>query len=103
MLKQTEYPALAHLLDGWFHQDYDINGDTLEEILPHFIRAQHTEDLRRTLRDIDRFLEKHGDSDRTLSDAVEAVFDPEVVIEGWDGMTTRQWLERVKDLIRRSL
>ena len=33
---------------------------------------------------------------------MEMVFRPDVIIEGWDGMTTRQWLERVKELIQQS-
>jgi hypothetical protein len=29
-------PFLRQLLGGWFHQDFDIDGDTLEEILAKF-------------------------------------------------------------------
>ncbi len=95
----TPYPALANMLDGWFHQDYDINGTNLEEILPHFLRAKRAALLQETVSDIDRFLADHSEDKEGLEAAVESVFDPGVIIEGWDGLTTKQWLERAKQLI----
>ena len=99
----TSYPALANMLDGWFHQDYDINGTSLEEILPHFIRAKGMIELENTVSDIERFLADYDDNSDNLEFVVEEVFDPGVIIEGWNGLTTKEWLERAKQLIQNKL
>lgn len=34
MMKPSEnYPHLDSLIGGWFHQDFDLEGDTLEEVV----------------------------------------------------------------------
>ena len=45
-----------------------------------------------TIDDIARFLGRYGKNEATLQKALERVFHPEVVISGWDGLTTREWL-----------
>lgn len=30
------YPQLADLISGWFHQDYDIEGETVAEVISAF-------------------------------------------------------------------
>ena len=98
----SKYPGLANLLGGWFDQDYDLTGDTLEEIIPDYVQAKTPEHLKTTRDEIDQFISDYGQTDDSLADAMEMVFRPDVIIEGWDGMTTRQWLERVKELIQQS-
>ena len=94
-----KYPALAYLFDAWFHQDADIYGDTLEEILPHYIRVTAQEKRWRVVADIDRLMQHYSESDESLLAAVNSIFDPEVAIDGWEGLTSREWLLRVKALI----
>jgi len=36
--RDHEYPYLNAFIGGWLHQDYDIDGDTLEEIVASFKR-----------------------------------------------------------------
>ncbi len=95
-----QYPALAALLDGWFHQDYDIYGDSLEAILPHYVKVTPHPERLQVVKDITRFEDEYGETDEKLRTRFEAIFDPGVTVEHWDGMTTRQWLERVRELIR---
>jgi hypothetical protein len=55
------YPRLADLVGGWFHQDYDIEGDTIPEIMGSVLAvtpADQREDLR---QEISRFLSEHAE------------------------------------------
>jgi hypothetical protein len=38
--------------------------------------------------------------DEVLPEEFVRLFRPDVTVEGWDGMTTRQWLTRVDALLR---
>ena len=49
---------------------------------------------------MERFLAKYGQTDERLAEGMERVFKPGVIIENWEGMTTRQWLEEVVRLLR---
>ncbi|WP_431104393.1 contact-dependent growth inhibition system immunity protein [Roseateles noduli] len=49
-------PDLAEFISGRFHQDFDINGDTLEEVVGAFRRDVPADYAQRLGLDIDRFL-----------------------------------------------
>jgi hypothetical protein len=93
------FPHLAYLLAGWFHQDFELEGDGLEAIVRRYAADVSEEERRGTVEDIGRFVARFGASEKMLNEAVERVFHPEVLIDGWDGLTTRQWLERVAKLL----
>ena len=93
------YRDLDNLIGGWFHQDFDIEGSTLDEVLAAYKRVHSLEDLRRTRADIQKFLEKRHD--RQVKDDFVRLFRPDVEPEAWDGgMTTRQWLLRIAELLQ---
>ena len=94
------YPALSDLLGGWFDQDYDLTGETLEEILSDYVSVKAPQQRAVTRAEIDQFIRTFGETNASLKEAVERVFVPDVMIEGWEGLTTRQWLERVREMIR---
>jgi hypothetical protein len=90
----TSYPYLGHLLGGWFHQDFDLVGDSLEEIVGDFRATSPAEDLAGLHADISRLLRLHGDR---LEAAFGELFGEVVEFSGW-GLSARQWLERVDAL-----
>ena len=95
----AEYEHFSYLLESYFHQDFDISGGTLEEVLTVY-RLNETESERlQTVADVERFLQDYGQSDNGLSEALERIFRPEVIVEGWEGLTTRGWLEEVLRLL----
>jgi len=94
-MSSESFSAFAQLLGGWFHQDFDLEGDTLEDIIAHYKDATDEAEVRAAKRDIARFLEQSGaDLDRSFVE----VFSPDVDPAGW-GLTTKEWLEQIRDLL----
>jgi CdiI immunity protein len=62
------YDHLASFLASWFHQDFDIAGNSVEEIVGAFKKTASTKQISEIRADIDRFLADHGD-------AAEAAFE----------------------------
>jgi hypothetical protein len=56
--KSQNYPYLKHLLGCYFHQDYNIEGDTLEDVVGAFNRDCDYKLQKRAdvINDIDKFL-----------------------------------------------
>jgi hypothetical protein len=86
-----DYPELAALLSGWFHQDFDIEGDTVGAIIRAF-NASSTQEAQQALsEDIHRFLEI---DDEQISEEFTRVFNPDIDPTGF-APTTRAFLEEV--------
>ena len=98
-LEEREYPEFSQLLGGYFHQDFDLVADNLSGLVANYKSVTDEADVRGCVRDIHRFLERHGSNDETLRDELARVFNPGVIVEGWDGMTTREWLFKVAELL----
>ena len=90
------YPELAALLSGWFHQDFDIEGDTLEAIISAFNASCTQKNRQSLITDISRFLEI-GD-DRIDVEFVR-IFNPDIEPTGF-APTTRAFLEEILLLLR---
>lgn len=97
-INEHEYPHLAQLIGGWFHQDFDIEGGTLEAMIAAFKKVTTPADCAETRADIGRLLSRYDD--QALSQEFVRLFRPDVIVEGWDGMSTRQWLTRIDELLR---
>lgn len=95
----TGFPYLNYLLGAYFHQDFDINGSTLEEIIAASKKDFVAEDRAGTVADIHRFLATYGDTDTHLAEEFVEIFRPDIIAEGWEGLTTRQWLLRISELL----
>jgi hypothetical protein len=95
----TGFPYLNYLLGAYFHQDFDINGNTLEEIIATSKKDFVAEDRAGTVADIRRFIATYGDTDSHLAEEFVKIFHPDIIAEGWDGLTTRQWLLRISELL----
>ena len=92
------YPFLDVLIGGWFHQDFDIEGDTLAAIIASFRRDTNADDWAETRADIARLLRRYDDA--ALPQEFIRLFQPGVYPTGWPG-GTRQWLARIDELLGR--
>jgi hypothetical protein len=90
---------LDRLIGGYFHEDYDIFGNTLEEVIGEFTNGER-ELAERAKRDIERFLAERPD-DRGLKEDFESFFRPGILPDGWESGVTnwRQWLTHVAELL----
>jgi CdiI immunity protein len=93
---EHEYPFLDALIGGWFHADWDIEGDTLEAVIASYKKVYVSEDWAETRADIGRLLGRYDD--RMLPQEFIHLFHPGV--EGWRGKSLRQWLAPIDELLR---
>jgi hypothetical protein len=94
----NNYPRLADLIGGWFHQDYDIEGETVAEIIDAF-RAVTPPDEQAALRaEISAFLAEHSDR---LDEDFEAIFHPDIIPSALSG-STRAFLKEIISFIATS-
>jgi hypothetical protein len=90
---QELFPELASFMSGWFHQDFDIHGDTLEEVVAAF-KAESGEELVAPLvADIDAFLATGDDG---MEERFQEWFRPDVIPSGFRP-TTRAFLEAIRE------
>jgi hypothetical protein len=89
------YTALSQFLGGWFHQDFDIEGNTVPEVLDAFRAVTPPEEQAKLKSDIQRFLDEHPDD---LDRAFEETFKPDIIASALSG-STRGFLEEIRDLL----
>ena len=81
-----DYSALADLIGAWFHQDYDIEGETIPEIIATFRAVTTPAERALVSTDIARFIAEHP---RDLDEAFENTFRPGVIPSAFSGSTRR--------------
>jgi hypothetical protein len=96
VIPNQEYSHLDTLIGGWFHEDYSIDGETLEQIIASYKKVYSVEEWRNARADIERFLQ--GRDDNQLKEDFDRLFQPGVDPEAWD-ISTRQWLLRIAELL----
>jgi len=90
------YPALDHLLHAYFGEDFDLSGNTVEEIVGCYMGESSVEHHRALREEIARFRQAHPhDLDAAFLAAYEYDFDPPL----W-GHTTDSFLTEVDRLLR---
>ena len=99
MSKTAKFEHLDSLIGGWFHQDYAIAGDTVEEVIESFVTKAKPQERAATREDIQRFLGTFT-NDRELSEAFRTTFHPDLEDEPW-GLTTREFLLKIDALLSR--
>ncbi len=90
----SDYPQLETLMGGWFHQDFDVNGDTLDEIIAAYRRVTPVDQQRSLATEIERFLGEARDVDSEF----QRRFNPDVSPTGF-APTTRQFLTSIAALL----
>jgi len=91
------FPELAAFMGGWFHQDFDIHGDSLEAVVAAF-RSESDEALVQPLvSDIDALLATGYDG---MDERFQAYFRPDVIPTAFRA-TTRGFLLAIRtELVR---
>lgn len=89
------YAALSQFMGGWFHQDFDIEGNSVPEVLGAFRTVTPLEEQRKLKSDIQRFLDDHPND---LDNAFEETFKPDIIASAFSG-STRGFLEEIRDLL----
>ena len=95
MTAATDYPELYHLMGGWFHQDFDVEGDTLEEVVGAYLAVVSAKERQALVDDIRRFLHDANDIEREF----ETIFQPDIIPTGF-APTTREFLEGIAALAK---
>lgn len=86
-----DYPDLAALLSGWFHQDFDIEGDTVEAVIGAFNKSSTQKARQLIISDISRFLEI---GDGQMDEEFIRIFNPDIQPTSF-APTTRAFLEEI--------
>ena len=61
MSKPTPYPELDQLFGAYLHQDYELFGNTIEEVVACYKRESSSEQLKHMLNEIARFRAEHSE------------------------------------------
>jgi hypothetical protein len=93
-----DYPRLDALLGGWFHQDFDIEGDSLEDIIAAYKAATPADERSGVKAEVARFLQQCDVNGTDVAEEIMTIFRPGVDPSAW-AMSARQWLLRICDLV----
>lgn len=91
MQRSLGYPELEALMSRWFHQDFDIEGDTVEAIIGAFNKSSPLKDRQLLVSDISQFLQIQDDR---IDEEFIRIFNPDILPTGF-APTTRAFLEEI--------
>lgn len=86
----NKYPHLADLLSGWFHADFDIEGDTIEAIITAFTASSTNAARQAVIGDIKRFLAEHA---HAVDADFVSIFQPDIIATAFAPSTQAFLLE----------
>ena len=89
------FPYLSRLLGAYFHQDWSVLYDTVEETITEFVQVSYPFEIWGTVADVDRFLVFHG---ATADATYQSLFPRGPVTQGW-GLGAKEWLEWIRRLL----
>jgi hypothetical protein len=96
MAIKSDYPRLDHFFGAYLNQDYQLSGDTIEEVVESYMRDTPSERHRDLSNEIDRFCLAHPDNlDAALSASYGFHFDPAL----WDH-TAASFFQLVQRLLQ---
>lgn len=78
---------LDQLMGAYFNQDYDLFGETIEEVMNEYLKCEGPEHAKGLIADCHHFLQRSDDIETAFLDLYGFDFDPAL----W-GMTARQFL-----------
>ncbi|MFN2581401.1 MAG: contact-dependent growth inhibition system immunity protein [Candidatus Dormibacteria bacterium] len=92
-----DFPALAKLFGGYFHQDWHEEHATTQAAVSAFLRDAPPTTAATAVADLDRLLDLHLDESalqRVLSEGFDCNYVPEV-----DERRVDQWLLQLRDAL----
>ena len=81
------YHYLDHLIGAYLNQDYELSGDTIEEVVQCFLNSEHQDAARGLAEDCRRFLADQAEPEKEFEQIYGADFTPRL----W-GVTTVSFL-----------
>ena len=95
-MPKMPYPELDQLFGAYLHQDYQLFGDTIEEVVACYKDDSSAEQVQHMLDEIDRFRVEHSkDLDSALLALYGNDFDPKL----W-GHTAASFFRLVEGVLR---
>jgi len=95
-MQSDRHPQMFNFFGGYLNQDYELCGDTFEEVVEYFKRVNSRDDCLELVREIDAFMDLHpGD----LNVAFEREVRPQVDYVYW-GYTATTFLQELKRLLQ---
>jgi len=91
----TDYPALAHLLAGYYHQDWRQDHATPDAAVHAFAADASPDTVAAAAADIDRLVD--AGLERILADGFDCNYVP-----GANGLTPAGWLSHLRETLRPS-
>jgi hypothetical protein len=94
----TDYPALAQLLAGYYHQDWRQDHATPDAALHAFVDDASPDTVTAAMGDIDRLMDAGFDDGglaRVLADGFDCNYVPSA-----NGLTPAGWLTHIRDRLR---
>lgn len=88
------YPELAQFIGCHFHEDYDLFGETIEEIMYDFKRTASTEQIRQVCFERDVFIAEDGADAAAVYAQHWGAFNP----AGW-GYAIASFFEELKRVL----
>ena len=92
--ERYDYMTLANLTGSFFFQDYEMWGETPDEIVEVY-KYEFPVQRETLISDIRRFLARYGAEESRLVEAYERIFRPEMAIYGWNGRTLHEALNQI--------
>jgi hypothetical protein len=96
----TDYPALAQLLAGYYHQDWQQDHATPDAALHAFAENASPETVLEACGDIDRLIDEGLDEaalTRMLADGFDCNYVPVA-----NGLTALGWISHIRDVLAAS-
>jgi hypothetical protein len=94
-MTDNQYPRLLEFMGSWFHQDFDIEGETVAEVMAAYLSVTPPVEQAALRADIESFLAEHANR---LDDDFEAIFHPDVMPYALSG-STRAFLGEIRALL----
>ncbi|MGO4761383.1 contact-dependent growth inhibition system immunity protein [Cupriavidus sp. 2KB_3] len=96
-MTDVTYPELSHFLIVYLNEDFDIYGDSMEEIVGAYLRESDAGMRINLIGEIDRIKKDHpGDLEVAIEDACRGCFDPAL----W-GYTATSFLDELKQSLQK--
>jgi hypothetical protein len=99
MISQNyEYPELNQLFGVYLNQDFDLWGESIQEIVACYKRDSPVADHKSMVKEIDKFRAMHP---HDLDEAFDSLYGHEFLPEPW-GYTTDSFLKELQRLLLRN-
>jgi hypothetical protein len=81
-MTHEDYPLLADFFGAWLHQDFDLEGPELADVLAAYKRVTSRSEQAALGAEVARFQAAHR---HDTEQAIERIFEPEVIVTALSG------------------